>query len=230
MIINPTETLLLEIDVQNDFLPAYTGITGEKYPAGALAVKDGNEVIAPLNRLAAILTAGGGRVALTQDWHPSGHISFASSHSEKKPGEIIDTDNVKSQMLWPDHCVQGKWGSSFHEGLDLNPAGGIFRKGYRKNLDSYSAFFENDRVTPTGLEGWIRGLSINTIIMGGIATDYCVYYSAMDSISLGFVTILASDAIRGVGIPEGSIEKAINEMKNKGIIFATSEEITQWLL
>ncbi|MCL2191012.1 MAG: bifunctional nicotinamidase/pyrazinamidase [Treponema sp.] len=208
------KTLLLEIDVQNDFCPAYSA-SGRQYPDGALAVRDGCAVVAPLNALAAAFAARGGRVAATQDWHPAGHTSFASSHRDPGPG----------QVLWPDHCVQGEPGSDFHAGLDLAPVSLIVRKGFRQGLDSYSAFFENDRRTPTGLEGWIRGLGMDTVIIGGLATDYCVFYSVMDSKRLGFTTIIAEDAVRGVGYPEGSVERAISEMRAAGVVFSDSSRL-----
>ena len=209
-----TKTLLLIIDVQNDFCPG-----------GALAVQDGDGVVAPLNALAAAFAAAGGRVAATQDWHPRGHASFASSHADKKPGDIIDLDGVQGQVLWPDHCVQGTRGAAFHEQLGLDPVNLIIRKGFRKGLDSYSAFFENDRCTSTGLEGGIKQMNVETVIIGGLATDYCVFYSAMDSRRLGFNTIVVSDAVKGVGIPEGSVENAISTMKSNGIEFVSSVEI-----
>jgi nicotinamidase/pyrazinamidase len=213
-----TKTLLLEIDPQNDFCPS-----------GALAVPDGCAVLAPLNALAAALASAGGRIAATQDWHPGGHVSFASSYRDKKPGDIVDLDGVPGQVLWPDHCVQGTRGAAFHDELDLKPLSLIIRKGLRPGLDSYSAFFENDRKTPTGLEGWIRGLGIETVIIGGLATDYCVFYSAMDSKSLGFTTVVVNDAVRGVGFPEGSIEKANAQMAAAGIKFADSLELLKEL-
>ena len=209
-----TKTLLLIIDVQNDFCPG-----------GALAVKDGHEVVAPLNALSAAIASKGGRVAATQDWHGAGHISFASSHVGKNPGDIIDTSLVKGQVLWPDHCVQSTTGADFHADLDLNPVSMIIRKGFRQELDSYSAFFENDRQTPTGLDGWIKSLGITNVIMGGIATDYCVFSSAMDCVKLGFNVIIVNDAIRGVGYPEGSVEKAITTMKDAGIKFYSCKEL-----
>jgi len=216
-----TKTLLLEIDVQNDFCPAYAngGI------AGALAVQEGDSVVKPLNALAASVTGAGGFVAATQDWHPEGHISFASSHSGKKAGDIINIAG-QDQGLWPDHCVQGQWGADFHAGLNLKPVHLIVRKGFRKGLDSYSAFFENDRKTATGLEGWIRGLGIDTVIIGGLATDYCVFFSAMDSKKLGFDTIIVNDAVRGVGMPAGSVERAAAQMRAAGIAFAESGELS----
>jgi nicotinamidase/pyrazinamidase len=225
MSLDTGKTLLLEIDAQNDFCPSYTVISGEKTLQGALAVAEGDAVIAPLNALAAVFAASGGRVAASQDWHPAWHVSFASSHKGKKAGDIIDLGDIKSQVLWPDHCVQGSWGAAFHEKLDLKPVNLIVRKGFRRGLDSYSAFFENDRKTPTGLEGWIKGLGIETILMGGLATDYCVFYSAMDAMRLGFNVIIISDAVRGVGYPQGSVEKANEEMKKAGAGFALSAEL-----
>jgi nicotinamidase/pyrazinamidase len=225
MLLSTKQTLLLEIDLQNDFCPAYTSISGEKMPAGALAVNRGDEAIAPLNALASAIVAAGGRVAATQDWHPTGHASFASSHRDKKAGAIIDLDTVKNQVLWPDHCVQGGRGAAFHERLDLKPVSLIIRKGFRKALDSYSAFFENDRQTSTGLEGALRALGITHIIMGGLATDYCVFYSAMDAAELGFQLIIVNDAVYGVNYPAGSVDRAIETMKKKGAAFADSGEL-----
>jgi len=190
-----SHTVLLEIDLQNDFCPG-----------GALAVDSGDQAIPPLNKLAAAINAAGGRVALSQDWHPPGHISFTT---------------------WPEHCVQGTWGAQFHDKLDTRPISMIIRKGFRPNLDSYSAFFENDRKTPTGLEGWLRTLETNNIIIGGLATDYCVYYSVMDALKLNLQVIVVSDAIFGVDIPKGSIDKAINAMKNNGALFMSSDEIKE---
>ena len=219
-----TKTLLLAVDVQNDFCPAY-----KQYPAGALAVAEGGEVAAPLNALAAALAAGGGWAAATQDWHPAGHVSFASSHPGKKPGDLIELPGMPAQVLWPDHCVQGSHGAAFHDDFDEKPFHLIIRKGYRAGLDSYSAFFENDQKTSTGLEGWIKSLGIETVIIGGLATDYCVLYSAMDCRRLGLQTIIASDAVRGVGFPQGSVEKALATMRAAGIAFADSRQLLQEL-
>jgi nicotinamidase/pyrazinamidase len=214
MQLNLSKTVLLEIDVQNDFCPG-----------GALAVPDGCAVVAPLNALAVALAAAGGRVAATQDWHPVGHVSFASSHTGKQPGDIIDLADVSAQVLWPDHCVQGGSGAAFHKELDLRPVSLIIRKGFRRGLDSYSAFFENDMETPTGLADWMWGIGIETVIIGGLATDYCVFYSAMDSNNFEFNTVIVNDAVRGVGFPEGSVEKASAEMAAAGIMFANSSEL-----
>jgi len=195
LIPNISRTLLLLIDVQNDFCPG-----------GALAVQNGDAVIEPLNALSAAFAAGGGRVAASQDWHPRGHSSFAS---------------------WPEHCVQGTAGAAFHDALDLKPVSLIIRKGFRPELDSYSAFFENDRSTATGLEGAIKQMNVETVIIGGLATDYCVLYSAMDSRRLGFNTIVVEDAVRGVDSPAGSVEKALAEMQASGIQFASSAQLLQ---
>ena len=220
-----SKTLLLIIDVQNDFCPGYTSASGQKLADGALAVKDGGSVLPPLNSLSKAITLKNGRVAATQDWHPEGHVSFASSHNGKKAGDIIDTSLVNGQALWPDHCIQGTWGAAFHEGLNLNSVSLIIRKGFRKKLDSYSAFFENDRKTSTGLDGWIKSLGIETVILGGLATDYCVFFSAMDCKKSGYRTIVAEDAVRGVGIHEGSAENAVKTMKEQGIEFVSSAEL-----
>jgi nicotinamidase/pyrazinamidase len=222
---NISRTLLLIIDVQNDFCPAYTNSSGWSHEDGALAVKDGGAVIAPLNALSKALVLKNGRVAATQDWHPNNHVSFASSYKNKNPGDTVDTDSVKGQTLWPDHCVQGTVGAALHDELDLKPVSLIIRKGINVDIDSYSAFFENDRCTSTGLEGGIKQMNIETVIIGGLATDYCVFYSAMDSRRLGFHTIVASDAVRGVGIPEGSVEKAESMMKAAGVDFIASKEL-----
>jgi nicotinamidase/pyrazinamidase len=219
------KTLLLAIDVQNDFCPAYIAASGEKTAPGALAVQNGGEVIPPLNALAAAFAAAGARAAATQDWHPAGHVSFASSHPGKKTGDRVELPGTGEQVLWPDHCVQGSGGADFHEAFDLKPFSLIVRKGFRPGLDSYSAFFENDRKTPTGLAGWIHGLGIETLVIGGLATDYCVFYSALDAKQLGLDVIIAGDAVRGVGYPAGSVELALDGMRAAGIAFAASAEL-----
>jgi nicotinamidase/pyrazinamidase len=204
---------LIIIDVQNDFCPD-----------GALAVERGDEVINPLNRMAALFTIRCGRVVAAQDWHPEGHASFASAHG-KKPGETVDLPGVKGQVLWPEHCVRGSRGADFHEGLDLKPVNLVIRKGFRPDLDSYSAFFENDRKTATGLDGYLKAFSVNTLVLGGLATDYCVLYSALDAAALGYKTIVAGDAVRSVNFPEGSAERAFEQLKKAGVIIAESGEI-----
>ena len=208
-----SHSLLLLIDIQNDFCPG-----------GALAINEGDKIIQPLNLLSAKFKSRSGRVAATQDWHPPGHASFASTHG-KNPYGTIDLPGVKAQVLWPDHCVEGTSGADFHKELDLNPVNLIIRKGFRPELDSYSAFFENDRTTPTGLDGFLRSLSIDTIIMGGLATDFCVFYSAMDALNLSYKTIIAVDTVRGVDLPAGSADEALEKIKSKGAILLESGEI-----
>lgn len=209
----PHSTLII-VDVQNDFCAG-----------GALEVKDAEQVIDPLNRLASLFLARSGRVAATQDWHPAKHASFASSHEGKKPGDTVDLLMVKNQVLWPDHCIQGSAGAEFHASLDTKPLSFIIRKGFRGFLDSYSAFFENDRKTPTGLDGFLKALSIDTVVLGGLATDYCVLYSALDALALGYKTIILKDAVRGVDIPAGSAEKAIMDLLKAGAAMADSSEL-----
>jgi nicotinamidase/pyrazinamidase len=214
MTIDFAASALIEIDVQNDFCPG-----------GALAVSRGDGVVAPLNRLAVRFAVAGGRVIATQDWHPAGHVSFAASHRGKNAGDAVDLPDVKGQILWPVHCVQNSEGAAFHRGLDLAPVNLVLRKGFRENLDSYSAFFENDRATPTGLDGFLKGLSITTLVIGGLAADYCVLYSALDAAALGYKTAVLSDAVRGVGFPEGSVERAFALLQEAGVVIAGWEEI-----
>jgi nicotinamidase/pyrazinamidase len=206
-------TALIEVDVQNDFCPAYTGKGGKIRPAGALAVANGDAVIPPLNHAAEKITNGGGKVIASQDWHPSAHCSFASSN----PGTTAG--------VWPDHCVQNCEGAQLHDDLDRSPINLILRKGYRENLDSYSVFFENDRSTPTGLDGFLKGLGIRSVVIGGLATDYCVLYSVMDALRLGYETIVLQDAVRGVNIPEGSVDRALERMRTAGAVFMDSGEL-----
>jgi nicotinamidase/pyrazinamidase len=228
MIIDISKTALIEIDVQNDFCPSRVLPGGEKLPAGALAVEKGDEVIPPLNILAGEFGRRGGRVIATADWHPQGHVSFASAHG-KKPGELLELPGGESQTLWPDHCVQGSAGAAFHEELDLKNVNLIIRKGFRPGLDSYSAFFENDRKTPTGLEGYLKQMGLDTVILGGLATDYCVLYSALDAARRGLRTFVVSDAVRGVGFPAGSVERAFESMKAAGVTVSSLEELLQGL-
>ncbi|MCL1815395.1 MAG: nicotinamidase [Treponema sp.] len=239
-------TALLAVDIQNDFCPAYTGKDGKEHPEGALAVKGANEIIAPLNSLAKKIHKKGGKVLLTQDWHPAGHISFADSHRGKKNGDIIIisipeetvdafyekfpglTDPIPAamqQILWPVHCLQDSEGASFHDKLDTTIVDFVFRKGYHKNIDSYSGFFENDRCTPTDLSGYLKEQSIATLLVGGIATDYCVLHTAIDALRLGFKTYVISDACMGIDTPAGSINKAAAVMKQRGAIFVSTKDI-----
>ncbi len=190
---------LLVIDVQNDFCPG-----------GALAVPGGDEIIEAVNTM----MDGFDSVILTQDWHPIGHSSFATSHSGKNPFDMIEMP-YGQQVLWPDHCVQGTEGAAFHPGLRTD-ADLILRKGFRPEIDSYSAFFENDRATPTGLEGYLRTRGIEQLTLVGLATDFCVHYSAVDAASLGFDVTVNTDACRAIDM-EGSLASATQAMKNAGV-------------
>lgn len=190
---------LIVIDVQNDFCPG-----------GALAVPGGDEVVAPINAMMENYDA----VILTQDWHPAGHSSFASSHAGKAPMDMIDMP-YGPQVLWPDHCVQGTSGSAFHK--DLRQDGDlIIRKGFRPAVDSYSAFFENDKVTPTGLEGYLRDRGIAKLALVGLATDFCVAYSALDAARLGFDVQVHLAACRGIDL-QGSLDAALTSLKAAGV-------------
>ncbi|MDR1466429.1 MAG: bifunctional nicotinamidase/pyrazinamidase [Treponema sp.] len=225
MFIDYTKSALIIIDIQNDFCPAYINARGEKMPCGALAVDGGNEVCIPLNRLSKRFSQNGGKVVATKDWHPKGHISFASSFPGRKFGDTIDVGGVKNQVLWSDHCIQGMPGANFHDDLDVLSIDLILHKGCRVDLDAYSAFFANDRQTPTGLDGYLKSLLITNIFIGGLATDYCVLYSALDGVRLHYKTFVLTDASRSVGFPEGSTEQSLNIMKMGGIKLITSQEL-----
>src|SRR5437660_11724247 len=176
--------VLLIVDVQNDFCPG-----------GALAVPDGDAIIPAVNRLARSFA----HVILTQDWHTPGHAAFASSHAGRRPFDAIEV-SYGTQILWPDHCVQGTLGARFHPELDVPHAELVVRKGFRKAIDSYSAFRENDRLTPTGLAGYLRERGFTHIAFAGLATDYCVAYSALDAARLGFGVTVAMDACRAIDL------------------------------
>jgi nicotinamidase/pyrazinamidase len=180
--------VLIVVDVQNDFCPG-----------GALAVPQGDEIVTVVNRLAENFR----NVVLTQDWHPAGHLSFASAHAGRSPYDTIAMP-YGSQVLWPDHCVQGTPGAAFHSGLQIPHAGLILRKGLDRTIDSYSAFYENDRTTATGLTGYLRERGITRIFLAGLALDFCVRYSAEDAVREGFAVAVIEDACRGIDV-QGSI-------------------------
>ena len=192
--------LLLVIDVQNDFCPG-----------GALAVADGDAVVPVVNRLAQRFA----HVVLTQDWHPAGHSSFATSHPRAEPFQTI-TVAYGPQTLWPEHCVQGTAGAAFHPQLSTDRAELIIRKGFRREIDSYSAFHENDRRTPTGLAGYLREREFKRIFLVGLATDYCVHYSAVDARRHGFETIVIESGCRAIDL-EGSLASAWASMGEAGV-------------
>ncbi|MEM7472433.1 MAG: bifunctional nicotinamidase/pyrazinamidase [Pseudomonadota bacterium] len=193
---------LIVIDMQNDFCPG-----------GNLAVTGGDEIVAGINELMGDFQ----NVILTQDWHPAGHSSFASSHKDKEPFTMTDMD-YGPQMLWPDHCIQGSDGAAFHAGLDQKPAQMIVRKGFRPGIDSYSAFFENDRTTTTGLAGYLRMRSVQKLTLVGLALDYCVAYSAIDGAKLEFDVTVAYEMSRAIA--EDSLKAAVETMRNAGVVLA----------
>ena len=197
------ETALVVIDVQNDFCPG-----------GALAVNDGDAIVPLVNAL-----IGDHRhVVLTQDWHPAGHSSFASSHEGRSPFSQVEME-YGSQTLWPDHCVQGTDGAHFHPGLDWTRAELVIRKGFRREVDSYSAFFENDHVTPTGLGGYLRERGFSRVVLCGLATDFCVGFSALDAVAQGFQTEVRLEACRAIDL-DGSLDAMIARMKAAGVTLA----------
>lgn len=200
--------LLLVVDLQNDFCPG-----------GALAVSRGDEVLAPINRIGRRFA----HVALTQDWHPRDHRSFASQHVGRRPFETIAVA-YGDQTLWPDHCVQGTKGADFHPALDLPHAELILRKGFVRDIDSYSAFFENDRRTPTGLGFYLRERGFGRLTIAGLATDYCVAYSALDAISLGFAVTILADACRAIDL-DGSLDWAMGAMREAGVTIAATADL-----
>jgi nicotinamidase/pyrazinamidase len=199
--IDPDRDLLLVIDVQNDFCPG-----------GALAVADGDAVVPAI----ASLMPRFAHVAFTQDWHPPGHRSFASAHPGRSPYETVPFP-YGDQPLWPDHCVQGTRGAAFHDALDARRAELIVRKGFRPEIDSYSAFFENDRTTPTGLAGYLRERGFKRVVMCGLATDFCVAYSAVDARRQGFEATVLLGASRAIDLG-GSLAAATTRMREAGVV------------
>jgi nicotinamidase/pyrazinamidase len=192
--------LLLIVDIQNDFCPG-----------GSLAIPAGDEVVPLINRLASAFA----HVALTQDWHPRGHLSFASAHEGRQPFETVRLP-YGAQTLWPDHCVQGTPGAAFHRDLDVPHAELIIRKGFRREIDSYSAFFENDRRTRTGLAGYLHERGIKRVFIAGLALDFCVRWSAEDARNLGFDAVMIEDACRALDT-SGSLTAARAAMAQAGV-------------
>jgi len=207
MIDNETDCLVI-IDVQNDFCAG-----------GALQVPDGDAVVGVINALGRRFS----HRILTQDWHPAGHDSFASSHSGTSPYDVVRLA-YGEQILWPDHCVQGSRGAAFHPALEVEGAELMLRKGFRRAVDSYSAFFENDRTTPTGLSGYLRTRGFTRLFMAGLATDFCVAYSALDGRAEGFDVMLIEDACRGIDIDD-SVSKAWAQMTDAGVARVSSADL-----
>jgi nicotinamidase/pyrazinamidase len=196
----PANEALLVVDIQNDFCPG-----------GALGVPGGHEIVAGVNALMDEFRA----VILTQDWHPAGHTSFASSHPRRDPYEVIDMP-YGPQVLWPDHCIIGSDGARFHPDLRTDPADLIIRKGFDPLIDSYSAFYENDRTTPTGLEGYLRNRGIDTVTVVGLATDFCVNFSAVDAMRHGFKVAVVESLCRAIDL-DGSLADAFDGMLSAGV-------------
>jgi nicotinamidase/pyrazinamidase len=200
---------LLVTDIQNDFCPG-----------GALPVQEGDKIIPTINKLMDKFY----KIIGTQDWHPENHMSFAKNHPGKNEYDIIDIDG-ESQVLWPMHCVWGTKGADFHPEIITKKFDIIIRKGNNPKIDSYSAFRENDKKTITGLEGYLKNLGIEQVFLCGLALDYCVFYSAIDSKEIGFETYVILDATRGIDSPTGSIEKALDSMQDNGIKIIESKDV-----
>ena len=200
-------TAFLMIDIQNDFCPG-----------GALAVNEGDQIVTTVNALQDRFDV---RV-LTQDWHPTDHSSFADQHDGAEPFQVIQAA-YGPQVLWPRHCVQGSEGAEFHPDLRTD-ADLIIRKGFRRDIDSYSAFFENDKTTPTGLTGYLRERGVDAVVLAGLATDFCVYYSAIDAVAQGFNATVLQDCSRAIDL-DGSLAAAVDDMAAKGVVLTDSHSL-----
>jgi nicotinamidase/pyrazinamidase len=201
---------LLIIDVQNDFCPG-----------GNLAVPEGDAVVPIINKLIDQFDI----IIQTQDWHPANHSSFASNHAGKNPYDTIELE-YGTQVLWPDHCIQNSLGAAFHPELNTEKTQVIIRKGFRAKIDSYSTFFENDKITATGLSGYLRERGVDELYATGLATDFCVKWSILDGLQEGFKMYLIQDAVRGIDL-NGSLQSALDEMEEKGAVFITSDQIAK---
>ena len=202
---------LILVDLQNDFCPG-----------GALAVPHGDQAVAVANRLQHHFEL----VAATQDWHPANHASFAANHPDKKPGDVIELAGLQ-QMLWPVHCVQGTFGAEFHSDLDRSAIGRIFRKGDDPTIDSYSGLFDNNHRKSTGLGGFLKEQGVQNVYICGLTTEYCVKFTAMDAVDLGFSTYVIEDACRGVNANAGDVEKAIEAMRANGVIVIQANDLVK---
>ncbi|MCR9136874.1 MAG: bifunctional nicotinamidase/pyrazinamidase [Alphaproteobacteria bacterium] len=204
--VNIDNAALLVIDVQNDFCPG-----------GALEVADGHAIVPTVNDLLEKFEI----CILTQDWHPDEHSSFADNHDSATPFSLTKM-HYGDQVLWPKHCVRGSQGADFHPDLVAHGADLVIRKGFRPGIDSYSAFFENDKTTQTGLAGYLRERGVEQVVLTGLATDFCVYYSALDAKRLGFEAMLVTDCCRAIDL-EGSLAAAMEDMDRNGVRFVTSD-------
>ncbi len=213
MRINNSQVALLLVDVQNDFLPG-----------GALAVKEGDRILPVIQKLQGQFS----RILATQDFHPKDHESFASNHPGKNPGDVIDLHGLP-QVLWPVHCVQGTWGAAFSEQLQTSSWEAIFQKGKNKSIDSYSGFFDNARRGDTGLSTYLHQAGIRTLVVCGLALDYCVKFTALDAQSLGFETYVITDATRAVNLRPQDGEKALEELKHAGVKLMESTQVLTYV-
>lgn len=204
-----TKAALVLVDIQNDFCEG-----------GALEVADASAIIPLANRLQRQFEL----VIATQDWHPENHTSFASNHPGHGISDVVRTDKIL-QILWPDHCIQNTRGAEFHHALDVSRVSKIFHKGIDSNLDSYSAFFDNEHLRATGLGDYLRQHGVEDVYVLGLATDYCVKYSALDARQLGFNTYVIEDACRGVDLAEGDVVRSLEEMRAAGVHIITSDVI-----
>jgi len=204
----PIDALIL-VDLQNDFCPG-----------GALAVPHGDQAVIAANRLQHHFEL----VVATQDWHPANHASFAANHPGKKPGDVIEVAGLQ-QMLWPVHCVQGTFGAEFHSDLDRSAIGRVFRKGDDPAIDSYSGLFDNNHRKSTGLGEFLKEQGVQRVYICGLTTEYCVKFTAMDAVDLGFTTYIIEDACRGVNANAGDVQKAIEAMRSKGVIVIQASDL-----
>ena len=200
---------LILVDLQNDFMPG-----------GALAVPHGDEVVAVANRLVGRFD----HVIATQDWHPADHLSFSSQHAGRSPGDVIDLEGLE-QVLWPDHCIQDTRGAELHAALDVSSVNSIFRKGTERSIDSYSAFFDNAHRRATGLGDHLAGTGVDEVYLMGLATDYCVKFSALDAVGLGLKTHVIRDGCRGIDLQPGDVDRAHREMAGMGVKLICEDEL-----
>lgn len=213
--INKNDVLLV-VDMQNDFIPG-----------GALPVEGGDLIIEDINKIAKYFHVNNATIVLTQDWHPVGHLSFASAHPGKNPMDDFSTDDgAVGPVLWPDHCVQGTKGAAFHNDLKVDFATAIIRKGINPKIDSYSAFLENDKKTETGLAGYLKSLNIKRVFVCGLALDYCCFFSAIDGIDFGFAVYLIVDLSKGIDVPARNVSNALETMSKKGVKFAQKKSFS----
>lgn len=207
--LEPCDALIV-VDMQNDFMPG-----------GALPVEHGDTIIEGVNRVMELFSHAHRCVVMTQDWHPILHLSFASAHEGRLPFDAFQAPGI-GPVLWPDHCIQGTEGAAFHKHMLFDLAQAVIRKGYHREVDSYSAFLENDKKTPTGLDGYLRSRGVQRIFICGLALDYCVFFTAVDGIDLGYEVAVLIDLCLAVGSPENSVSDALSAMRAKGVRLISS--------